>query len=464
MIDILTVRQALIHKYIEPTKKTRSNFIGVEIELPIVNLDRKAVDFEQIQRITAEFMDYFQFAAMGRDDTGFVYAAQNEETGDILSYDCSYNNIEFSFGKEKDLNRIQDRFSAYYRFMENKFSEIHYVMTGMGVNPYRAYNNNVPIENGRYRMLFHHLGTYEAYRNLPMYFHSYPTYGTFSSASQVQLDVSYEKLIQTIQTFNKLEPITGLLFSNSVFPEESEELLCVRDLFWENSTHGINPHNIGMFDCQLETIDDLLAYIESCSMYCVERGDKYINFSPIPVADYFSADEIKGEYYQDGCYHTIAFQPDLSDLAYLRTFKFEDLTFRGTIEHRSCCTQPISDVMTVAAYHLGLNMELEALTQLLDTDSVLYHHGYTASELRKLLIRRNLPAFIDEDQLYKLTEQVLALAESGLKKRGLNEEQFLAPLFQRAADRSNPAKHALSRLNAGDSIESVITEYSKLMV
>lgn len=59
----------------------------------------------------------------------------------------------------------------------------------MGVNPYRIYNHNVPIPNGRYRMLFHHLGSYKKYQ-LPMYFHDYPEFGTFSSASQVQLDNS----------------------------------------------------------------------------------------------------------------------------------------------------------------------------------------------------------------------------------------------------------------------------------
>lgn len=149
-------------------------------------------------------------------------------------------------------------------------------------------------------------------------------YGLFASASQVQLDVDYEELIMAIRAFSRLEPVKALLFNNSVLLGEHEELACCRDMFWENSTHGINPHNIGMFDCEIESIEDL---------------------------------------------------------DYLRTFKFEDLTFCGTIEFRSVCCQPVADVMTVAAFHLGMKHQLKELDQLFREDHVLYHHGFSATEL-----------------------------------------------------------------------------------
>lgn len=185
----------------------------------------------------------------------------------------------------------------------------------MGVNPYRIYNRNEPIPNGRYRMLFHHLKSYVNY-NIPKYFHSYPEYGLFSGASQVQLDVDYEDLIMTIRAFSRLEPIKALLFSNSVLLNEREDLQCCRDMFWEDSTHGINPHNIGMFDKEPESVKELQAYIESTSMYCVERGEKYINFPPVPVLESFQKERVRGEYYdtQASTYKTIEVTPELSDL------------------------------------------------------------------------------------------------------------------------------------------------------
>lgn len=333
----------------------------------------------------------------------------------------------------------------------------------MGVNPYRIYNKKVPIQNGRYRMLFHHLNSYKKYEHLPMYFHEYPDFGLFSSASQVQLDVHYEDLLLALDVFSKIEPIKALLFSNSVLLDEHEELLCCRDMFWENSTHGINPHNIGMLECQLETMDDLLAYIESTSIYCVEREEKYINFPPIKIMEYFNQESITGEYYENGEYKTIEVHPKLDDIEYLRTFKFEDLTFRGTIEFRSVCCQPIKDCMTIAAFHLGLMDQLKELDEILKNDGVIYHKGYTATELRKMFVQSQLPDFVEIDGVYQLAEQIVNLSWKGLKAHGFGEETMLGPLFERIKERTNPAKQMLTLRKQGVSLEEIIKEYGNLL-
>lgn len=460
-MDKTTIIQKLRERYIEPTKRARKDYVGVEIEMPIVNLNKEAVDFKIVHSLTDAFIKRFNFKPSGIDDKGNIYSAENKENGDILSYDCSYNNLELSFGRAHSINEIHERFSNYYSFIEEFFKPYNYTLTGMGINPYRKYNHNVPIENGRYRMLFHHLGTYVNYK-LPMYFHEYPDFGTFSSASQVQLDVEYDKLPLTINTFSKLEPIKAILFNNSVLLGEHDELHCCRDMFWENSTHGINSHNIGMFEYEIKDVDDILSYISSTSIYCVERGDKYINFEPINIVEYMNRDEIKGEYYHNGEYRKITFKPELGDVSHLRTFKFEDLTFRGTVEFRSVCCQPISDCMSVAAFHTGLMNRLEELAELLDNDTVLYHNGYNAGELRKFLVRSELPEFIDEDKLYELAEKIVDLSADGLGDRSLGEEEFLEPLYERIKSRSNPARKLYQMLNNGESLEYIIKLYAKI--
>ncbi len=450
----------LYNRYIEPTKKKRTSYIGVEIEMPIVNLNKEAVDFNIVHSLTRAFSEKFGFKPEGIDDEGNTYMAQSFVNGDIFSYDCSYNNLELSFGKERNLNTVNERFLAYYRFIEKYLSKYNYTLTGMGVNPYRKYNRNIPIENGRYRMLFHHLGSYKRY-NLPMHFHDYPEYGTFSSASQVQLDVNYDKLPITINSFTKLEPIKALLFNNSVMLGELDELHCCRDMFWENSTHGINPHNIGMYEREINSAEDMLNYISSTSIYCVERGDKYLNFEPVNIIDYLNRDEVQGEYFYNGEYKKLSFKPEIDDINYLRTFKFEDLTFRGTIEFRSVCCQPICDCMSVAAFHIGLMNKVDELSEILNNDTAIYHNGYTASELRTLFTKSVLPDFIDEDKLYSLALSIVNLSLQGLKERKLGEEKFLAPLFDRIEKRTNPAKTLYSLLSEGISLEEIIKNYAK---
>ncbi len=460
-MDKNIVKQKLYEKYIEPTKKKRNSFIGVEIEIPILNLNKKEVDFDIIHKITDLFIDEFGFDVVGQDDDGNAYCMIENQTGDIVSYDCSYNNLEFSFGKEKCIQNIENRFNTYYRFFQKKFVKYNYTLSGFGINPYRIYNNNVPIPNERYRMLFHHLHAYSE-NDFPMHFHDYPAYGTFSSASQVQLDVSYDELIQVIRVFSLLEPIKSLIFANSVLLDEQEDLLCARDMLWENSPHGINPHNIGMFEKIPETIEELQAYIESTSIYCVERDGKYLNFEPINILEYFEKESIIGEYFDGEKYCTLEIHPRIEDLDFLRTFKFEDLTYRGTIEFRSVCCQPIKDAMSVAAFHIGCKENLQKLDELLKNDNIIYHHGYHATELRKLFNYDTLPIFVDEDKVYELANTVLELSCEGLKRRGYGEEKYLEPLFLRVKERSNPAKYLLSKIKDGIPIQNIVAEYATL--
>ena len=209
-------------------------------------------------------------------------------------------------------------------------------------------------------------------------------------------------------------------------------------------------------------MDELLAYIESTSIYCAERGGRYINFPPVNIMEYFQRSSVCGEYFTQGGYQQIEFRPEIEDIQYLRTFKFEDLTFRGTIEFRSVCCQPIQDCMTVAAFHLGLKGRLYELEELLDQDYVIYHHGYTASELRNMFIRSELPSFVDEAAVYRLAKDIVDLAKEGLTDRGYGEEALLNPLYERLQARMNPAKRMLNLRRQGRDMEEILLEYGRI--
>lgn len=123
MMDEGIVREAIYRKYIEPTKKEREKYIGIEIEMPIINLNEEAVDFGKIHEITDRFISHFEFDEISRDDEGNIYNTTDSRTGDILSYDCSYNNLELSMGKAQNLDILNDRFNAYYEFLQNELKK-----------------------------------------------------------------------------------------------------------------------------------------------------------------------------------------------------------------------------------------------------------------------------------------------------------------------------------------------------
>ncbi len=72
--------------------------------------------------------------------------------------------------------------------------------------------------------------------------------------------------------------------------------------------------------------------------------------------------------------------------------------------------------------------KVNELQCLLEQDKVLYYHGYSEVELRKLMNGRTWLNFVDKGALKKLCLDVLDLAKEGLVERGLGEEKYLLPL------------------------------------
>ena len=456
------IYEAIYDKYIAPTKIVRDNYIGVEIEMPVVNLNGGSIDEEYVHETARLFSEKFGFSVSGHDSEGNATSFENKTNGDILSFDCSYSNLELSFGKAKTLFDVYDRFKSYYSFLNDKFDACDHTLTGMGINPNAASVRGKPIQNERYRMLYHYLHSYKKHvSEFGISFHDRPDFGTFTSASQVQLDVGFDRLIDVLNVTGLLEPYKSMLFANSYMPDHPE-YLCVRNMLWEHSMQGYNPHNVGMFSLPLKHTDELVEYIGTQSVYCTMRGGKYIDFKPIRVCDYFEKSEITGEYFDGSEYREITFEPCESDIDYLRTFKFEDLTFRGTIEYRSSCCQPISDVMTVAAFHTGLNERITALKDILENDKVIYSHGYSPTELQRLFSKRKYPDFAKRSELSEQLLRILSLAEDGLKFRGYGEEILLAPLFERARSLTNPASQMLAGTENGVPMRHFIEKYAAL--
>lgn len=455
MITKEIIREAIYQKYITPTQRKANDYVGVEFELPIVNLKKQAVDFDVVHALAEAFVSHFHFDKRMTDDDGYIYSALKSENGDDLSFDCSYNTLELSFGKVGNLHVIHSRFKEYYAFIQGFLAPHSHTLTGMGINPYRAYNHKTPIPNERYRMLLHHL---ESYRKYAGDYHAYPDFGLFSAANQVQLDVEEQDITKVINTFYLLEPVKAILFANSPL----EDLLCSRDYLWKHSLHGYNPKNVDGYESALENNEALISYIENMSLYCIMRGGKYIHFRPTPLDEYFSKESMEGEYFNGNQYESVTFAPEIGDLQYLRSFKFEDLTFRGTVEFRSVCAQPVKEIMTSPAFHAGLIRKTDALHDLLRNDFVLYHHSLSTEELREMLNKGRLPAFVDPKALKQLLFEIIDLSAAGLKERGYNETHFLEPLYHRANHLFSPAKQMLNGIRNGVDIEYYIKEYAEI--
>ena len=66
------IRNAIYDKYIAPTKKKRPDYIGVEIEMPVVNLYGKPVDEAVSINVAEKFTDHFGFSPLSHRGYTFL--------------------------------------------------------------------------------------------------------------------------------------------------------------------------------------------------------------------------------------------------------------------------------------------------------------------------------------------------------------------------------------------------------
>ena len=125
-----TLSDALQARFFAPLRRKRTRRVGVELELPVWNLTPDAAtDFAAVHSATEDFLSRFPFSDYVRDDEGAVYRATDPATRDELSFDCSYNTLELSFGPGEDLNETHRRFVAYYSALQDAFGHHGHALT-----------------------------------------------------------------------------------------------------------------------------------------------------------------------------------------------------------------------------------------------------------------------------------------------------------------------------------------------
>ena len=69
-MDAEIIRQALEEKYLTPTRKERPLHSGIEVEMPVLNLKKEAVDFDIVHKTAERFIEICGFVPEKWDDEG----------------------------------------------------------------------------------------------------------------------------------------------------------------------------------------------------------------------------------------------------------------------------------------------------------------------------------------------------------------------------------------------------------
>lgn len=426
-----TAKELLKQRYYEPIKEQPELFVGIELEYPVVNLSGNATDVSLTKRLLAYLLDNFDFQADKYDSDNNPIQLIDKDSGDMILFEVSYNTIEFAFAKAERISEVEERLDTYLGIIQPYLQNDNHELQGWGVNPNWAKNDNRPVKSPRYEMLMDFLGLSKA-KNNP-FFHDYPEYGSFICGSQVQLDVSKTSYLRVLNAFNQIEGPKAVLLANSDFWGSDWDLALSRDVFWENSMHGVFEENAGVFPKVFKSEDDYFSYLSETAIFTAKRGDETYYFEPIRAKDYLSTPSVKARSIHG---EVVTIEPSEEDFNTHRSYQFQDLTTRGTVEFRSVCTQPFSATFASAALHLGLLVNLETLESILKDTSLFEVFDYDYPRIRCLFSKKEISKD-DFKLILPLTEALLTCAEDGLKNRGFGEEVYLAPLQERLAALKN---------------------------
>ena len=407
----------LKEKYLSNMKEDSELFVGVELEFPIVETNGNKTNIEVTKNLFRTLANLSDFEVEKRDDDQNPIQLVHCSSKDRILFELSYNTIEFAFERAHSIDEVAKRFEAYLKIIQPILQENNHEIQGHGIHPLWKANDNSPVKIERYKMLMAFL----AMNGTGMKTHPYPSYGAFICGNQVQLDVRRDNYIRIINAFNKIEAAKAYLFSNSEFSSEAWDTKIARDIFWEESLHGYYRENVGIFPKDYQSEEEFFNNLARTAIFTVTREGKSYYFKPIRVEDYLDQKEIIA-YTTDGEEKNI--NPVKEDLKQHRSYQFQDLTARGTVEFRSVCTQPLETTFAPIAFELGLFVQLEKLENYLEHCSFLKNEKQDYRNLRKKYSKKILSKK-EKEKIKTFSKELLEISKSGLLERGYEEEKYL---------------------------------------
>ncbi len=445
-LDLLKEKYKLFpEKILEKDRK-----IGVELEFHIVPIDGSKPDFNKLKNILNLLLPILGYEKTEFDFDGNCIKGKNGD--DLIIYEYGYGMIEFSPGPSLDLHEIEKKAYLLIEKTERLLNEHGLTLLASGYNPF-PWIYELPLINSQYWKTFAKF--FELF-SLKKEF-SHVNICTFICASQVHLDLSHIELPIFLNIINSIAWVKALLFANS--PKillNNKKCFCFRDILWQNLAH-YSSQNVGVCDKNFSSPNEVFSKVLDNLIFKIKRENKYFFFQPLPFRDFLEKKMIKAWHVEDDKTIPIEIEPKKSDVYFSRPYNAAAITHRGTVEIRSDCQQPFKDLMTPAAFHLGILCNLEKIQTHLKTVEK-FTNKYTFSQMREKGIFQCYDIDLGFD-VQKFIYKLLLLIKEGLIFRGKNEEIYLDPLFERLKNKSNPAKEWFNKLEQGKTITELIKEY-----
>ena len=410
--------------------------IGAELKFPLVNGNGEAAPREAGAALWAFLEDRGWEPVVDKLTSKVVGAKKpGPENHTVASCETGYCKPEFSLAHVANLLELRD-VATRLRETLRAFSECEGVyFLGYGIQPKTPPSKRLLIKKGRTAFWGK---VFRSNRVIAPQDGDDVHLFTVNASSQVHVDVTEEEAIPAVNVFNGLAGAQiALTADSSVWQGRVDpDFKCVCEMFWD--WWMPDGKRVGVPAQPFRDMTDYVHTIARLRPIYVKRDGQ-----PIGVMDY----KTFAEYYQagerakgiDARGREVPLTPRADDIDQHGTFYWYNARISRyyTLENRVNDQQPPGQLLCVPALTLGI---AEALAEAKEAIASYVWEDLAAA--RVAACREGLGAVAGDVAVDELAARMLKVAQLGLERRGLGEEQFLQPLWQRLKARRCPADAA----------------------
>ena len=359
--------------------------------------------------------------------------ALRDHTGASISLEPG-GQLELSGKPLENLHQTCKETGLHLKMMKDVMSELGLSMIGLGYDPKWSRSDQNWMPKGRYEIMKNYM----------------PKVGNLgldmmlrTCTIQVNLDYFSEKdMVQKFQISLALQSVATALFANSPFIEgQASGYLSSRAMVWTDT----DPDRTGVpgivFDPNFG-YEAWLNYILQVPMYFIYREGKYIDVSGQSFKDFMDGKLIgfEGQY------------PTIKDWEDHITVAFPEVRLKQYLEMRGADGGPWNIICALPALWVGLLYDDQSQSEAFDLAKPLMDVGML-EEGRISAAKLGLGGKIGENSIEYLATEMLKISSSGLSRRnkldkkGIDERQFLDPLFHILQNKETGAEKLLKNYN-----------------
>ncbi len=423
--------------------------IGSELKFPLVNAsDGTAASREAVDALW-EYLQQRGWEPVKDKMVGKVVGAKKpgEQNDTLASCETGYCKPEFSLAHVADLHRLDESVRALREELQ-PFCDRHSVrFLGYGIQPVSPPCEDLVMKKGRTSVWDKVFG---ANRVLPEEDGDDMCLFTVNAASHVHLNVDKAEAVRAVNVLNGFSGAQlALTADSSVWKGRADSRhKCVAEMLWE--WWMPETERIGMPEKRFNDLGDYVKTVADFRPVFVKRDGH-----PIILTEYDSF----AEYFRQGVAvgvttsgDEVEITPEETDFDVHSTCYWYNarLSRYSTVENRTNDQQPPDNLLCIPALSLGLVSAVD------EAEEALANLDWSKlQKAREVACSDALSGEVDGMPLADFARRMLEVAELGLKRRGLDEQQYLAPLWDRVKRRECPADEALN-LFAEGGIEALV--------